>query len=81
MQRPAPYVTIYAHDRRNHRHRCQCCSKIINAGEEVLMWKISAKVSRALHLECADKPSFDGLTHRELANLHSNEYARALGYK
>lgn len=81
MQRPSPYECVYAHDRRNHRHRCQCCNKIINEGENVVMWRISAKISRALHQNCADKPSFDGISQRQLAHLHSNEYAKVLGYK
>lgn len=81
MQRPVPYQMLYAHDRRNHRHRCQCCNKIVNAGEEVVMYKISAKVSRVLHIGCADKMSFDNLTYRQLAKLHCDEYAKALGFK
>lgn len=81
MQRPNVYECSYAHDRRNHRHRCQCCNKIVNQGETVLMYKISAKVSRVLHIACADKPSFDNLTFRQLAQLHSDECCKALGYK
>lgn len=81
MSRPNIYECTYAHDRRANRHRCQCCRKIINEGEKVLMWRISAKVSRALHIECAEKPSFDGLTQKQLAQLHVDEYAKACGYK
>lgn len=80
MNRPALYETIYAHDRREHRHRCQCCRRIINAGEPVVMWAIH-KGTRALHLACAVRPSFNGLTQRELAQLHSDEHARRLGFK
>jgi hypothetical protein len=39
MQRPNLYEITYAHDRRNHRHRCQCCHKIVQAGEQVVIWK------------------------------------------
>jgi hypothetical protein len=81
MNRPRLYETIYAHDRREHRHRCQCCHRIITAGEAVLMWRVSSKVSRALHLTCADKVSNDGLTCRQLAQLHSDLYAKGLGYR
>ena len=81
MQRPNLYECDYAHDRREHRHRCQRCRKIVNTGERVLQYKISNKVSRVLHLNCADEASFDNLTHRQLAQLHSDEYARQLGYK
>lgn len=81
MRRPDLYETTYAHERRAHRHRCQCCRKIINAGESVVMYSVDHKTSRALHIACADKPSFDGLTMRQLAQLHSDEYARKLGHK
>lgn len=81
MQRPSLFECTYAHDRRAHRHRCQCCRKIVNAGETVIMYKIDAKTSRVLHTGCADMPSFDGLTMRQLAQLHSDNYARRLGYK
>lgn len=81
MQRPNLYQTTYAHDRRAHRHRCQCCHKIINAGEPVVMWAIH-KATRALHLSCADRPTWaGGPTQRELAQLHSDEHARRLGFK
>jgi hypothetical protein len=80
MQRPNLYETTYAHDRRAHQHRCQCCSKVINAGEQVVMWAVH-KATRALHTACAERPSFDGLTFRQLAQLHSDEHARKLGYK
>lgn len=44
------------------------------------MWRISSKVSRVLHIKCADTASFDGLTHREYAWLASDMYARKLGH-
>jgi hypothetical protein len=82
MSRPNLYECTYAHDRRNHRHRCQCCRKIINDGESVILWKASSKVSRALHIECADLPIQNlGVTNRELAQLHSDQYAKGCGYK
>lgn len=80
MKRPDIYVATYAHDRRKHRHRCQCCNRIVESGEIVLMWRITWDTTRVLHVACADRPSFDGLTQRQLAQLHSDEYARALGY-
>jgi hypothetical protein len=60
----------YSHSRRKHAHRCQCCSKIVQDGQQVLMYSCG-NVTRVLHLSCADKPSFDGITMRELAELHS----------
>lgn len=81
MRRPDVYETTYANDRRKHRHRCQCCSKIIQPGDAVVMWAVDAGRTRALHAACAGRPSFDGLTQRQLAQLHSDEYARRLGHK
>lgn len=81
MQRPSLFEITYAHDRRKHRHKCQCCRKIVNAGERVVMYKINHKISRVFHVACADQPSFDNLTFRQLAQLHSDVYAQALGYK
>lgn len=60
----------YRNDRRKHRHRCQCCSKVVTVGERVLMYRVSIKATRVLHTECADRPSFDGLTFRQLGELH-----------
>lgn len=81
MQRPDLFEIDYAHDRRAHRHRCQCCRKIVNAGERVVMYRVSAKVSRVLHIACADRQTFDNITYRQLAQLHSDEYARGCGHK
>jgi hypothetical protein len=81
MQRPTPYETVYAHDRRQHRHRCQHCNRIINAGEKVLMWRFGRGGTRVLHEACADIGSFNGLTEREYAWLQSDELSRALGHK
>ena len=80
MNRPTLYETTYAHDRRKHRHRCQCCNRIINEGESVVMWAISGG-SRALHVACAERGTGLGITQRELAQLHSDEHARRLGFK
>lgn len=80
MKRPTPYETVYAHDRRKHRHRCRCCGRIIEAGERVLMWRVR-KGTRALHLACDGVADFTGLTHREYAWAQSDEFARALGHK
>ena len=80
MHRPNIYETTYAHDRRKHRHRCLCCWKIIDAGERVLMWPIR-KGSRAMHIECAEHPTGVGVTFRQLAQLHVDEYARGLGWR
>lgn len=45
----------YAHDRRAHRHRCQCCRRIVEAGERVLMVQMDTKRTRVCHAEpCAE---------------------------
>lgn len=80
---PNLYEREYAHDR---RHRCQCCRRIIEAGERVVMWRIQGG-TRALHIECASKDTFlladkgQVFTHRQLAQLHVDEYARRCGWK
>lgn len=70
------FEITYAHDRRkqNRRHRCQCCSKPVNAGEMILMYRVAQNITRVLHVDCADRPSFDGLTFRQLGQLHADAY-------
>ena len=60
MRRPAPVWEMdYQHVRRKHRHRCVVCNKILNAGDRVLMWR-QLRGTRALHIEHADRPVFEG---------------------
>jgi len=67
-----PYETEYRHERRSARHRCLCCARIINAGESVLMWKASAKVTRVVHLHpCARGMASPPHTYRDLAIAQS----------
>jgi|SoimicmetaTmtLPC_FD_contig_121_52237_length_2056_multi_3_in_0_out_0_3 hypothetical protein len=63
------YETTYANDRRKHRHRCQCCGKIINVGDRVVMWRLG-RITRAVHIECQDTIAIDNVTYRQLAELH-----------
>lgn len=79
MKRPVLFEIDYQHDRRKHRHRCQCCNKIVAEGERVIMYPVSHKATRVLHVSCADKQSFE-LTYRELAQAHCDAYARRLGH-
>lgn len=67
-------VESYAHDRRAHRHRCQCCNKIVNAGEAVIMAKVQAKKTRVIHASCADKLAINDVSWRELMKLHAFNY-------
>ncbi len=49
------WETDYRHDRRTHRHRCHCCSRIVNTGERVLMWR-ARRATKLVHIQCADQP-------------------------
>lgn len=54
MRRQSPtWETDYKHDRRKHRHRCRSCNRIINAGEPVVMARVS-RGTIAMHVACAD---------------------------
>ena len=62
MNTKAPYwQMIYAHDRREHRHRCRRCNRIIEAGESVYMAKVASKTTWTLHDSCAQQ-EFSGHT-------------------
>lgn len=86
MRPPKPWEAVYAADRRKHRHRCRCCRRIIEPGDNVLMWRETARVSRAVHLDCADKIAccssqfFEDMTWRQYATERCAEYARKLGH-
>ena len=59
MQFSRMWECTYKHDRRAHRHRCrnEACGRIINAGEQVLMWRCKDRRSTyAVHIACADAP-------------------------
>lgn len=58
---------VYAHDRRQHRHRCRCCNRIIEAGEAVVMLRHPRKHGTwALHSGCADSRHSEAYTWREV---------------
>ena len=69
---PRLWETSYSHDRRAHRHKCQCCGKIVNQGEQVVMYCLGTK-TRVIHVVEADKKVFgdDGYTWRDLALTHA----------
>lgn len=55
------WATVYAHDRRKHRHRCRACSRIIEAGERVLMVRIPGRRGTyAIHEAHADEGTGGG---------------------
>lgn len=82
MKAPAPTFEItYAHDRRQHRHRCRCCSKIIQDGARVLMVRLQKK-TWAVHIECADKVNTPaGWTWRDSFEAWGTSHLRAIGWK
>lgn len=82
MRQPEPtFECDYGHDRREHRHRCRCCSRIIDAGERVLMVRLARK-TWALHIACADKPNSDcGWTWRDSFQAWGIDHLRACGWK
>jgi hypothetical protein len=84
MRRPEPiWECEYKHDRREHRHRCLRCSRIINAGEMVVMHRKS-KGTRAAHIECAALPHGPvgtKATTRDIMRIWGLEYLKATGWK
>lgn len=69
-------VESYAHDRRKHRHQCRVCRRNIDAGEPVLMAKVAAKKTWAIHATCACKkvmPERDA-TWRDWMREHAFKY-------
>lgn len=75
MRAPDILVIDYAHDRRAHRHRCQGCNKIVNAGEPVYMARVANKKTRVVHREpCADQVTFDEMTHLQRLVAHAFDY-------
>lgn len=85
MRFSVPLWTIesYAHDRRKHRHRCRVCRRNIDTGERVLMAKVKAKKTWAIHEACADGlviPERDA-TWRDWMREHAFKYQLAcFGY-
>lgn len=67
VKTPAPaWECDYAFDRRAHRHRCRCCSKIINVGERVIMTRVRGGTF-AIHALCGTlQHSAGGWTWRDV---------------
>ena len=76
----ASWEMTYANDRRKHNHRCMCCSKIIQAGETVLMCR-QHKGTVAVHIACADRQHSPGNSWRDAFECWGGMHNRALGYK
>lgn len=76
----AIWSAIYSHSRRTHRHRCRCCSKIIDDGQNVVMARVVGAKTWAIHETCATKPFF-AMTWRDAMECWGQTYLRAIGYK
>lgn len=90
MRPPAPtWECTYAHDRRNHRHRCRCCGVCLETGDKALMMKVGAFTKRryttwAIHLTCAAKPFSGpetGWTWRDAFEAWGTEHLRRSGWE
>ena len=82
MKTPSPtWQTEYRHDRRAHRHRCRCCNRILNEGDQVIMTRAGNKTV-AIHAECASKPHTPGRwTWADVMLAWGIEHLRAQGFK
>jgi len=83
MKMPNAYWPMtYAADRRNHKHRCACCNKVIQPGAAVFMCKTDSRTTRCMHQECAAKP-FGGtaFTGEQFIEAWGMAYLAGCGYK
>ena len=77
MQRPNVYECSYAHDRRNHRHRCQCCNKIIdqttgkNDNREIM--RLAHAIAKHNKAQYGSKYTYAWLFHDALQGIYSND--------
>lgn len=84
MKAPQPaWDATYAHDRRAHRHRCRCCSRIVEAGEAVVMARVDGRTTWTIHAACAAKPfTRDGrFTWRDAMVAWGTSYLIRCGHK
>lgn len=83
MKAPAPFWEIeYHHDRRAHRHRCRCCSRIIEAGEQVIQARIGEQRTLTIHATCGDlRHGTAAWTWRDAMRFWGLEYLKACGWK
>ena len=78
----ATWEASYAHDRRKSRHRCRVCSRVLTDGESVVMTRVSAGKTYAIHIECAALPAGTSKYNwRDLLTAWGNAYLRSVGHK
>jgi hypothetical protein len=83
MKPPSPaWETAYAHDRRQHRHRCHCCKRILNEGEQTVVARVVGQKTWAIHAECAEKRyGTSNFKWMDAMVAWGNAYLRACGWK
>lgn len=59
------WICDYANSRRQHRHRCRVCCRIIDIDERVVMMR-QRRGTWALHIECAARPHSPTMTYGEV---------------
>jgi hypothetical protein len=67
-------VPSYSHERRAHRHKCQCCGKIVNTGEAVVMYRIGLR-TRVVHQSEAVRVVSGEYSYLDLAMCHAYSHA------
>jgi hypothetical protein len=76
------WTAAYQHGRRKARHRCRCCSRILNAGESVIMARVAHDQTIAIHALCGDvRHGTADWTWREAMAMWGTEHLRAVGWK
>jgi hypothetical protein len=83
MRRPEPvWECEYKNDRRNHRHRCFCCNRIVEPGMRVLMCR-HGDGTRTAHIECVDRPhgNFAKITTRRVMEIWGLQVLKRQGWK
>jgi len=73
----------YSADRRKHRHRCRCCNRIVQPGEEVYMARLLGGKTKVIHVEgCSDSEimSRTGVTQLDLLECHGMSYLAGCGF-
>lgn len=83
MKRPEPiWETDYSADRRKHRHRCFCCSRVLKAGDRAVMVRVVGRKTRAVHATCADRQHAPDSPHttREIMREWGLSYLKSCGW-
>jgi hypothetical protein len=74
IELPVWKVESYTHNHHTRRHHCQCCRKIVNAGEAVYMARVRVKKTHVVHEACANVLAICGFTYLDLLKLNAFNY-------